>query len=96
MKIDQNEVKHVAALARLRIDEAETEKWSEQMGAIIEFADSLCELDLSDAEALEKKNNGTYNVFREDETGESFSRERILANAPEQLEGCYVVPKIVE
>lgn len=96
MKIEQSQVKHVASLARLRIDEAEQEKWSEQMGAIIEFADQLNELDLNDAESNEQGKTSLYNVFREDEQKESFDRDKILANAPEQYEGCYVVPKIVE
>ena len=96
MKIEQSQVKHVASLARLRIDEAEQEKWSEQMEAIIEFADQLNELDLNDPESNEPGRVSLYNVFREDERKESFDRNKILSNAPEQYEGCYVVPKIVE
>ena len=96
MKIKQSQVKHVASLARLKIGEAEQEKWSEQMGAIIEFADQLNELDLNDAESNGSGRASLYNVFREDERKESFDRNKILSNAPEQYEGCYVVPKIVE
>ena len=96
MKIESEQVKHVALLAHLRIDPAEQEKWSEQMGAIIEFADQLNELDLNDAESNGPGRASLYNVFREDERKESFDRNKILSNAPEQYEGCYVVPKIVE
>ena len=96
MKIKKSQVKHVASLARLKIGEAEQDKWSEQMGAIIEFADQLNELDLNDAESNEPGRASLYNVFREDERKASFDRDKILSNAPEQYEGCYVVPKIVE
>ena len=96
MKIESEQVKHVALLAHLRIDPAELEKWSEQMGAIIEFADQLNELDLNETEMNEVGRASLYNVFREDERKESFDRNKILSNAPEQYEGCYVVPKIVE
>ena len=96
MKIKQSQVKHVASLARLKIGEAEQEKWSEQMGAIIEFANQLNELDLNDTESNEPGRASLYNVFREDERKASFDRDKILSNAPEQYEGCYVVPKIVE
>ena len=96
MKIESEQVKHVALLAHLRIDPAELEKWSEQMGAMIDFADQLNELDLNDAESNEPGSTSLYNVFREDERKESFDRNKILSNAPEQYEGCYVVPKIVE
>lgn len=96
MKIGSWQVKHVASLARLRIDAAEQEKWSEQMGAMIEFADQLNELDLNDAESNAAGSTTLCNVFREDERKASFDREKILSNAPEQYEGCYVVPRIVE
>jgi aspartyl-tRNA(Asn)/glutamyl-tRNA(Gln) amidotransferase subunit C len=96
MRIESEQVKHVALLAHLRIDPAELEKWSEQMGAMIDFADQLNELDLNDAESNEPGRASLYNVFREDERKESFDRNKILSNAPEQYEGCYVVPKIVE
>ena len=96
MRIESEQVKHVALLAHLRIDPAELEKWSEQMEAIIEFADQLNELDLNDPESNEPGRASLYNVFREDERKESFDRDKILFNAPEQYEGCYVVPKIVE
>ncbi len=96
MKIESEQVKHVALLAHLRIDPAELEKWSEQMGAMIDFADQLNELDLNDAESNGPGRASLYNVFREDERKESFDRNKILSNAPEQYEGCYVVPKIVE
>ena len=96
MKIEQSQVKHVASLARLRLDEAELEKWSEQMGAMIEFADQLNKLDLNETEMNEVGRASLYNVFREDERKVSFDRDKILSNAPEQYEGYYVVPKIVE
>ena len=96
MKIGSWQVKHVASLARLRIDAAEHEKWSELRGAMIEFADQLNELDLNDAESNAAGSTTLYNVFREDERKASFDREKILSNAPEQYEGCYVVPRIVE
>ena len=66
------------------------------MEAIIEFADQLNELDLNDAESNGSGRTSLYNVFREDERKESFDRNKILSNAPEQYDGSYVVPKIVE
>lgn len=96
MKIEYEQVKHVAALARLRIDDTEMEKWSEQMGNIIEFADRLNELDISDTLSDGQCVSSAVNVFREDERKQSYDREKILKNAPKQYEGCYVVPRIVE
>ena len=35
------------------------------------------------------------NVFREDDVGQCFRQEEVLANAPEQSDGMFQVPKIV-
>lgn len=96
MKIEKEQVKRVASLAHLKIDDSEQERWSEQMGAIIEFANALGELDLSETEAEYAVKTRLFNVFREDECAPSFEREKILSCAPKQYNGCYVVPKIVE
>ncbi len=96
MKIEKEQVKRVAALAHLKIDDDEQERWSEQLGAVIEFADALGELDLSGTEAESSDKAKLFNVFREDECKPSFEREKILSCAPKRYEGCYVVPKIVE
>ncbi|HHW45439.1 MAG TPA: Asp-tRNA(Asn)/Glu-tRNA(Gln) amidotransferase subunit GatC [Clostridiales bacterium] len=92
MNID---VKHIAALAKLKIDQSEEEKWSEQMANIIAFADRLNELNLQEIQETEQHYT-VFNVFRDDEKGPSYPREKILANAPEKEDGYYVVPKIVE
>ncbi|MBQ8358123.1 MAG: Asp-tRNA(Asn)/Glu-tRNA(Gln) amidotransferase subunit GatC [Clostridia bacterium] len=95
MKIDKEQVRHVAALAKLRFEESELEAFGDSLGAIIAFADQLNELDVGTVGATAQSSD-LYNVFREDEQKASYPREVILANAPEQCEGCYAVPKIVE
>ncbi len=94
MKIDREQIKHIAALAKLKIQEDQLEKWSEQMAGIIAFADRLNELNLQDVDQTQTPL--LFNVFREDEDKPSFPREEILANAPVKRKGCYAVPKIVE
>lgn len=96
MKITKEEVEHTAMLAHLKLDPARLDKWCEDMGAIIEFADMLNTLDLPQCDDEVKSVNGLKNVFRCDESTPSYEREIILKNAPEQYDGCYVVPKIVE
>lgn len=96
MKIEEEQILHVAALAKLRIEKEDLEKWSEQMGAIIAFADSLGALPICETEAETDCGAAITNVFREDERKDSYPLDAILQNAPEQYDGCYVVPKIVE
>ena len=38
----------------------------------------------------------TVNVLREDKAEPSTDREALVANAPEQEDGCYIVPRVVE
>lgn len=95
MIISGDEVKYVAALARLKIAEDELEQWGKQLGEVIEFADKLNEINTADTLSY-RCGCETINVFREDEVADSTEREKILSNAPVQTDGCYVVPRVVE
>lgn len=95
MKITVDEVKHVAKLARLYLSEEETEQMTADMGGIIDFADQLNELSTDGVEPSAHA-VPVQNVFREDELLGSFDREKLLQNAPQRDEGCYLVPRVVE
>ncbi|HEX3026030.1 MAG TPA: Asp-tRNA(Asn)/Glu-tRNA(Gln) amidotransferase subunit GatC [Clostridia bacterium] len=89
MNID---IRHIAKLARLHVDEAEIQKLGKEMAAIIGMVENLPEfenarLELSEKDAMK---------LREDEVRPSMSRKEVLKNAPETEAGCIVVPKIVE
>lgn len=90
-KISKDQVKHVANLARLAINEEEAEKYSEQLSAIIDFSEQLNELDTSNVEptthVLDMKN-----VMRKDEPKEWISKEDALKNAPDKQDGQFRVP----
>jgi len=95
MKITRQEVEHVAKLARLRFNEAEMERFTDQLNAILAYIDKLNELDTSRVEP-------TYhvlelvNVFREDQIEPPLPKELALANAPERADSFFQVPRIVE
>ena len=84
-RITKEEVKHVANLARLEMDEAEVEKFTTQLDDIISMAEQLNELDTENVEptthVLDLKN-----VLREDKVQPWLSREEALKNAPDQRE----------
>jgi len=88
------EVEHVALLARLSLSQAEKEQLSEQLGAILEYADSLKMLNTDNIEPLDNI-LPISNVFREDVVTNSPDREGLLANAPLAEDGQYKVPKII-
>jgi aspartyl-tRNA(Asn)/glutamyl-tRNA(Gln) amidotransferase subunit C len=95
MKITKEEVLHVAKLARLDMDDAAVEKFSEQIGTILTYMDSLNQVDTRGVTPTSHAIS-LSNAFREDEETGSLDRDAALANAPEREDGCFVVPRIVK
>ncbi|EIT84127.1 asparaginyl/glutamyl-tRNA amidotransferase subunit C [Fictibacillus macauensis ZFHKF-1] len=91
-RISKEEVKHVANLARLSVSEEEVNQFTEQLGAIIEFAEQLNELDTENVEPTTHV-LALKNVLREDVAKESVGREAALKNAPQERDGHFKVPK---
>ncbi|WLR51111.1 Asp-tRNA(Asn)/Glu-tRNA(Gln) amidotransferase subunit GatC [Bacillus tianshenii] len=94
-RIDKEQVKHVAHLARLAISEEEAELFTKQLDAIISYAEQLQELDTENVEptthVLDIKN-----VLREDEPRQWLTQEDVLKNAPDSANGQIRVPSILE
>lgn len=95
MKISQNEVRHVAKLARLQVDDALCEKLAEQIGQILEYVETLNEVDTTGVTPTSHAIELT-NAFREDELAGHLERKKALANAPEKADGAFSVPKVIE
>jgi aspartyl-tRNA(Asn)/glutamyl-tRNA(Gln) amidotransferase subunit C len=94
-KIDIETVRHIAALAHVKLTAQEEEKYSSQLGDILLYMDKLNQLDTENVP-------GTYhpidisNVYRDDaDTGQSISRDAALRNAPLSGRGFFKVPKII-
>jgi len=94
-RISKEEVKHVAHLARLAITEEEAEKFTQQLDAIISFAEQLNEIDTTNivptSHVLEMKN-----VMREDQAAKGLPVEEVVKNAPDHKDGYIRVPSILE
>lgn len=95
MAISKQEVEHVANLARLHLSEEEVEVYTRQLDGILEFAQKLNELD---TEGIKPTSHAfdVKNVMREDEKRPSIEREEALRNAPDQEEGQFRVPPVIE
>jgi aspartyl-tRNA(Asn)/glutamyl-tRNA(Gln) amidotransferase subunit C len=93
--ISKEQVKHVADLARLEMDDKEVEKFTKQMGEIIHFAEILNELDTTGVKPTTHVLK-IQNVMREDKIEKGLPRELVLKNAPEHQDGQIRVPTIVE
>ncbi len=94
-KIDAEQVRKVAKLARLELTEAEIGEFTGQLGAILEYVEKMNELDTTNVEPLAHC-LPISNVFRADEVRESLGTETTLANAPQRDGPFFRVPKILE
>jgi aspartyl-tRNA(Asn)/glutamyl-tRNA(Gln) amidotransferase subunit C len=94
-KITQSDVEHVATLARLELTEAEKTKFTEQLGAVLEYFEKLDAVKTSEVRAIDQINE-MRNVTTGDVVGEKYEREELLKNAPEQEDGFIKVKKVFE
>lgn len=88
------DVEKTALLARLRLDPAEVEKMTEQLGEVLNYIAQLESLDTNDVEPMAHAIDAV-NIFADDEPHESFDRDSVLANAPKRDEECYRVPPVM-
>jgi aspartyl-tRNA(Asn)/glutamyl-tRNA(Gln) amidotransferase subunit C len=87
-RVDDEEVRHVASLARVDLDEDEVELFAEQFADILDYFDALDEVPEVEAEAE------LDNVMRPDEVREGLTQEEALQNAPETEDGLFKGPKV--
>ncbi|MNJ38522.1 Aspartyl/glutamyl-tRNA(Asn/Gln) amidotransferase subunit C [compost metagenome] len=95
MSIQVKDVEYVAKLARLNLTDDEREKFTKQLGAILQYADKLNELNTDDIEPTTHV-LPLINVMREDVVKESLSQEKVFRNAPEEEDGQFKVPAVLE
>ncbi len=95
VKISKEEVEKVAKLARLEITEAEKAAFSEQLSSILSYVEQLKDLDTEGVEPTATVLDQA-NVFRDDLVRPSLPGAQALANAPDQQDGYFVVPRILE
>jgi aspartyl-tRNA(Asn)/glutamyl-tRNA(Gln) amidotransferase subunit C len=94
VKISKEEVKHVADLARLDMDENSIKTFSQQIGNILHYIDTLNSVD---TENTTPTSHAVFlpNAFREDEIKDHLDGNLALANAPEKENGNFIVPKVI-
>ena len=94
-KISRKEVENTAELARLEFNEGELEKFTNDLGKILEYIEDLNELDTENVEPTTHAIEVTA-PLREDETNQLITIEEALQNAPEREDDFFAVPKVIE
>ena len=95
LKLSREEVKHIALLARLGLTEADVEKFREQLSNILENFEVLKQVDTTGVPPTSHPVALT-NVLRDDEVAPSYPPKDILANAPQEEDGCFRVRAVLE
>jgi aspartyl-tRNA(Asn)/glutamyl-tRNA(Gln) amidotransferase subunit C len=87
-RVDDEEVRHVAELARVNLEDDEVSLFAEQFAEILAYFDALDDVPEVDAEA------DLANVMRPDEVREGLTQDEALRNAPETEDGYFKGPKV--
>lgn len=95
MALSREEVQKVALLGRLRLSDAELEKFTTQLNQIVEYVEQLQELDTEEVEPMAHP-LPIQNVFRSDEVRPSVGLDAALGVAPKRDEHFYLVPPVLD
>jgi aspartyl-tRNA(Asn)/glutamyl-tRNA(Gln) amidotransferase subunit C len=95
MAIDNETVKKIALLSKIRVDESKLEETKQEFNKILAWVDELSEVDTTDVEPLVSVYDEVHKL-REDVVTAGNNSKEVLANAPAQEFGYFVVPKVVE
>ena len=93
-KISLDQVRHVAKLARLALDEEELRKLAPQLESILEYVAKIAEVDVSGVEPMAHV-LPLKNVLRDDVAKPGLPLEEVLKNAPATDGPFFKVPKVI-
>jgi aspartyl-tRNA(Asn)/glutamyl-tRNA(Gln) amidotransferase subunit C len=89
------DIEHVAVLARIALTADERARFSAQLGDVLASIALLQEVDVEGVEPTAHA-SPVFNVWAADHAGPALPVEVALRNAPEQREGMFAVPKVVD
>jgi aspartyl-tRNA(Asn)/glutamyl-tRNA(Gln) amidotransferase subunit C len=95
MSLDREDVRKIAFLARIRVDDAELEPLAGELNNIIGWVESLGEVDTDGVVPMTSVAEMTLRR-RDDVVDDGGNAEAVLANAPDREGDYYAVPKVVE
>ena len=94
MKVSKEEIKHIADLARLEIDESEIDNYILNLQDILNFANIVNNAPVENLDVTIGANEAK-NVFRKDEVKIFENHEGLMANAPEKERDMFKIPKVI-
>ncbi|WP_375209261.1 Asp-tRNA(Asn)/Glu-tRNA(Gln) amidotransferase subunit GatC [Hyphomonas jannaschiana] len=95
MSVTKDDVRKVARLSRIAVDEAHLQELAGELNGILGWIDQLNEVDIDGVEPMTSVVE-TKLPMREDVVTDGNIPDQVLANAPRTEDGFFVVPKSVE
>ena len=95
MAVDENTVRRIAFLARLKVHEDKLNATKDEFNKILDWMAELDEVNTDDVEPLISVNEQTLRL-QDDEVSDGNQRDAVLKNAPSAEFDYFSVPKVVE
>ncbi len=95
MALNQETIKNLSTLARLRLPAEREEKILSDLQSILDWVEQLKEVNIDGVEPLVSVTQGNT-PMRQDVVTDGGLQKELMMNAPEEIQGFYVVPKVVK
>ena len=95
MPIDKSQVKKIAKLSRISLDDSKLESLSKDLVSILNFVEQLNKLDTNEIKPLTSIIDKSLDT-RDDTVSDGQIKDQILKNSPEKNEDFFIVPKVVD
>ena len=95
MSLDKSTLERVAYLARIKINNSEIDKMTEELNNIMKWIEELNEVDITNVQPMTGVSNMSLRE-REDKVTDGGYQDKIVSNAPEKIDNSFTVPKVIE
>ena len=96
MSVDKSTVVRIAGLARISVPEEDLDELAAELSNILGWVEQLNEVNTEDVMPMTSVTEGVVLRARDDTVTDGNYREYLLKNAPEERDGFFVVPKVIE
>ena len=95
MTLKTEDVRNIAQLARLQVDDETTERYATELSNILNLVEQMNAVDTTDITPMAHPLDATQRL-REDRVTETNNRDKFQSIAPDVESGLYRVPKVIE
>ena len=95
MSLDRDDVRKIAFLARIKIEDAELEPLADELNSIIGWVEQLGEVNTEGVQPMTSVAE-MLAPQRPDQVTDGNVTQKVLANAPDRVKDFYAVPKVLD